>query len=109
MGMVTGNIRVTKVTTAMPPEPIIIITISNIARSSGTAPASATATSIGGMDIKSVTVTGRRGAILIDHVAPRGAPMMISAPTMQVVAPIRSQRSGARPSIVHSQTREAMM
>ena len=108
MGMVTGNIRVNKVTTAMAPEPIII-TISNIARSSGTAPASATATSIGGMDIKSVTVTGRRGAIQIDQSTPRGAPMMISAPTMQVVAPIRSQRSGARPSIVHSQTSEAMM
>lgn len=97
----------TKVTKAMPPGSITIIT--STAQSPDTAPASATATSIGGMDIKSVTVTGRRGAIQIDQSTPRGAPMMISAPTMQVVAPIRSQRSVARPSIVHSQTREAMM
>ncbi len=68
MGMVTGNIRVNKVTTAMAPEPIII-TISNIARSSGTAPASATDISTGGMAIRSATATGRRGVILIDHVA----------------------------------------
>ena len=67
--MVTGIIRVTKVTAVMPPGPITITTSNTIARSSGTAPASATDISTGGMAIRSATATGRRGVILIDHVA----------------------------------------
>ena len=41
--------------------------------------------------------------------ARRGAYKMTSAPAMQMPAPARSQRSGARPSTNHSQARDAAM
>lgn len=64
MGMDTDIMGATKATTAMPPGSITIIT--NIARSSATAPAFVTATSIGGMGISTVSAIGRHGVIRID-------------------------------------------
>lgn len=105
MGMAADITMATLANRSMHPGSITIY----IAPSSATAPASATATLIGGTAISTATDIGRRAAIRIDQVAPRGAPMMTSAPTMHRDAPIASQRSGGGPSIAHSQTSDATM